>query len=352
MSGKLLNLLAISSLAILACSFGPTPVNALTVDSHHFARHLARGHDSVARKKRDNSKRCKVRPSSSSSASAPAPTDSSTPAADSGNSNTGNTNTGNNANTVTSNSGAPPPPNVSGGKGGLAWANGDDPSLANFKSNRVTQLYTWSPDIGSLPAQLGFNGVPMLWGPDQISDFVRLVQPGYANTVMGFNEPNQVGQSDIDPGYGCQLWQQYIAPLKQHGYKTVSPATTSAPDGKTWMQSFFSNGCDSDVVALHWYDVDPNAFIAYVTDFHNTFGKPIWVTEFACQNFNGGAQCTNDQTVAFFTQVTSWMDSQDFVEYYFPFGAMHDMQGVNPTNQLMAPDGGLTDLGHIFVYGS
>jgi len=38
-----------------------------------------------------------------------------------------------------------------------------------------------------------------------------------------------------------------------------------------------------DAIALHWYGTDPQAFISYVQDFHNTFNKNIWVTEFACQ---------------------------------------------------------------------
>ena len=38
-----------------------------------------------------------------------------------------------------------------------------------------------------------------------------------------------------------------------------------------------------DGVAVHWYDVRSQDFIAYITDWHDTFGRPIWVTEFACQ---------------------------------------------------------------------
>lgn len=45
---------------------------------------------------------------------------------------------------------------------------------------------------------------------------------------------------------------------------------------------------------LHWYDVKAEDFQKYVLDFATTFGKPIWVTEYACQNFNGGAQCSSD----------------------------------------------------------
>jgi len=86
-----------------------------------------------------------------------------------------------------------------------------------------------------------------------------------------------------------------------------------------------------------------------MTDFHNTFGKPIWATEFACQNFNGGPQCTRDQVFAFADEVTAFMDSTDWVEAYFPFRVMHDMQGVNQDNQLMAGDGSPTDLAKVYL---
>ena len=36
-------------------------------------------------------------------------------------------------------------------------------------------------------------------------------------------------------------------------------------------------------MALHWYGVDPQLFIQYLQLWYNTFQKPIWVTEFACQ---------------------------------------------------------------------
>lgn len=75
-----------------------------------------------------------------------------------------------------------------------------------------------------------------------------------------------------------------------------------------------------DAIALHWYGTDAKDFIAYVTDMHNTFNKPIWVTEFACQNFAGGAQCSWDQVFDFMRTVTSFMDGASFVQEYFAFG--------------------------------
>jgi hypothetical protein len=345
---KLLNLLAISSLAIFACSFRATPVNALSSGSHNVARHAFRGHDSIAKRKRGgSSKRCKPRPTTTS-APAKTPPAKTPPAQNTGHNDAVSSSSGGSSGGGSGSSGGSGFGHSGGGKVGVSWANGNDPSLSQYKSGKVGALYTWSPELPPLAKSLGFNAIPMLWGEDQIDDFARLVVQGYANTVLGFNEPNESGQSNMSPQRGAQLWQQYIQPLKAKGYQLISPATSSSPAGKIWMQDFFKacGGCSFDGIAIHYYDVTPQGFIEYITDFHNTFNLPVWATEYACQNFNGGPQCSQAQTNSFHQQISSFMDNTPWVAHYFPFGVMHDMQGVNAFNQLMAPSGAPTALGY------
>jgi len=45
-------------------------------------------------------------------------------------------------------------------------------------------------------------------------------------------------------------------------------------------------------IPIHWYDTTPDNFKQYVQNFHQQTGLDIWITEYACQNFNGGAQCS------------------------------------------------------------
>jgi O-glycosyl hydrolase len=191
----------------------------------------------------------------------------------------------------------------------------------------------------------------MLWGVKQVSQFKSLVKPGYAHVALGFNEPDHEGQAFIDAGYGADLWRQNIAPLKSQGYYLVSPATTSAPKGKVWLQSFMNScqGCNVDAIALHWYGTDAQAFIAYVQDFYNTFKKPIWVTEVACQSFAGGSQCNAGQIASFMDTITSWMDSTWYVERYCWFGAMKDTGNVNSLNGLMSGNGQPNALGWRYI---
>jgi hypothetical protein len=71
---------------------------------------------------------------------------------------------------------------------------------------------------------------------------------------------------------------------------------------------------------LHFYGTEPQDFINYVTEVYNAFKIPVWVTEFACQNFGGGEQCTAEQVQNFLQTVTEWMDKTTYVDAYFAFG--------------------------------
>lgn len=53
-----------------------------------------------------------------------------------------------------------------------------------------------------------------------------------------------------------------------------------------------------------------------------------------CQNFGGGSAVTADKVWAFYQKVIPWLDSQDFVTAYFPFGTYTmctsiDMRWIN-----------------------
>ncbi|KAG6880286.1 hypothetical protein C0992_000063 [Termitomyces sp. T32_za158] len=329
---KFLNLLALSSIAILAFSNGAAPVAALSVDSHYLHARSPAAHAVLAKKKRSaNSKRCKPRPppSAASSVAKPTTTPATTKAAETTKAPAPQAPAVQAPAPITTKAAAsaPSPPPSSGnnggsGKVGIAWPQDDDKALAFFKSDQSTRLYTWSPWIPPKATELGFQGVPMLWGEKQVSDFARIVVQGYAHTVLGFNEPNQQGQSDMTPQRGAELWKQYIQPLKAKGYSLISPAPTNAPSGKTWLQQFFAacDGCTFDGLAVHFYGTDPQAFIDHLNDMHNTFNLPIWVTEYACQNFGGGAQCDEGQVWNWMQTTKTFMDNTSWVTAYFAFG--------------------------------
>lgn len=110
---------------------------------------------------------------------------------------------------------------------------------------------------------------------------------GVAELVThSLHRPQQSGQSNLSAQDGANLWKAYLEPLKAQGLRLGSPAPSSAPSGKTWLLDFLTacaGGCTVDFIALHWYDINSTEFIQYLEDFHNTFQRPIWVTEWACQ---------------------------------------------------------------------
>jgi hypothetical protein len=56
-------------------------------------------------------------------------------------------------------------------------------------------------------------------------------------------------------------------------------------------------------------------------DFYTTFGKPIWVTEYACMDFGGPAiVCTLEQTIDFNRKIIAYMSRSPVVERYAAFG--------------------------------
>ena len=151
------------------------------------------------------------------------------------------------------------------------------------------------------------------------------------------------------------MWKTYLEPLRAQGVRLGSPAPSSAPSGLTWLQDFLTScagGCTVDFIALRlhltlifscmiietdihlepdYYDVNATEFQTYLENFHTTFQRPLWITEWACQNYNNvNAQCSENDTTNFLGQTQAFMDQAPFVERYAWFGAMENLQGVNP----------------------
>lgn len=341
------------------------------------SKHIKKRGGQVCRIKNDDGSFSVVSSSSSSSAtSAPASTDTpvaasttDTPAASSTPAPTSDAWTSSEAPAPASSSAAPPSvggnPSGSGGSGlGLAWPNGgwDCPGHAcidQYKGQTASWAYDWHYQTLQCAIDAGLEYIPMMWGAkdagQQFWDAAALWPSSVVN-VLFFNEPNDGGQANIDPWSAVQYWRQYMSPLAAKGYKIGMAATTSAPSGLKWVQDFAAACPDCwaecSFVPLHYYDTDAGRFQKYIEDYHSGLpdSRPIWVTEYACQNFNGGAQCSWDETMAFHYSMNDYFKSSPIVERWAPFGAMRNMQGVNQDNALMNPDGTITGLGSYYAY--
>ncbi|ESK92058.1 glycosyl hydrolase 53 domain-containing protein [Moniliophthora roreri MCA 2997] len=240
-------------------------------------------------------------------------------------------------------------------KAGLAWPGGDEALGQYLTTDKVSWYYSWSPQSGVKSTELEY--VPMLWGKNQVEEFNATINQTITNlnvkAILGFNEPQEKGQSNLTPQEGADLWRTYLEPLRSsRNVRLGSPAPSSAPSGKVWIQEFLeacNGGCTVDFIAMHYYDVNATDFIRYLNDYHDTFQRPLWITEWACQNFNPGNQCSYDDIVLFLNKTQSFMDETEWVERYSWFGALWDLQGVNKDNALMTSAGELTDLGAQYI---
>lgn len=260
-----------------------------------------------------------------------------------------------------------------GSKAGIAWPNGDywqpdQPQyISNYIGSKMSWYYTWSSYRVQSGDEQGLEFVPMLWGHNKVQEWRENRDKNWdgahvANALF-YNEPNQHDQSAID-AYSWDAtndWTNEYLPLRSRGIKLGGAAPTSAPDGVEWVKNFknacvntYHNAdwdCDADFFPVHYYDVDVEHFKQYLINFHDQVGKPLWVTEYACQNFNGGAQCDDGNIWYMHNQMSEWMEQQDWIHRYAPFGVMQNMQNVNPNNALMASWGGITPLGNAYISG-
>ncbi len=132
-----------------------------------------------------------------------------------------------------------------------------------------------------------FIFVPQIWGIDNQTTtlFLSALADNFTSVemlpdlpILTYNEPNQPGQALCSPSDAAIHWKTHLEPLRKingGNWTLASPAVTSAADGKTWLNEFLGNcsGCGWDFGAIHWYNVDPEAFVEYVEDFHDSFGK-------------------------------------------------------------------------------
>jgi RNA polymerase sigma factor (sigma-70 family) len=213
-------------------------------------------------------------------------------------------------------------------KGVGAWTfSGDDQALAD---SGASWFYTWSStDDGLSAPSAGF--VPMIWGSGSVTStaLAQAKQDTSCGCVLGFNEPDNSGQSNMTPSQALALWPQ----LESTGLQLGSPAVASGgatPGG--WLDQFMS-GADSagyrvNFITLHWYGSDFNTSDAvsqlqsYIEAVYDRYHLPIWLTEFALISFANGGQTfpTETQQAAFLTSATAMLDSLPYVQRYAWFG--------------------------------
>ena len=125
---------------------------------------------------------------------------------------------------------------------------------------------------------------------------VKSRNPAY---VLGFNEPERPDQANMTVAQAISSWTTISNSFTGTSTKLVSPAVSDTSDGQAWLSSFMSQATAAnlkvDAVAFHWYGVSTpdnpagaaSSFLSRVDSYHNSYNKPVFITEFAIHDWGG-----------------------------------------------------------------
>jgi hypothetical protein len=229
---------------------------------------------------------------------------------------------------------------------------------ASAGAPRVAWWYDWSTSHDGGSAAIEF--VPMVWG----STVLGSALPAGSRYVLGFNEPNFKAQSDLTPAQAAADWPMVEAQAKAISAALVSPAVNycgsasdpsacsdpTVTDPYTYLSDFFAacTGCEVDYVAVHWYNCDLPSLEGYIDGNELNggslpgfvqFGKPIWLTEFACDGTHSVAE-----QQAYMEAAVPYLEGNPNVFRYSWFSSSNIASAL-----LENPDGSPTALGTTYA---
>ena len=207
-------------------------------------------------------------------------------------------------------------------KGVAAWAfSGASTALAK---SGASWYYTWAPGHAGIGSPRGVGFVPMIWGPGSVTAATLRQVRREGHYLLGFNEPDNSGQSDMTVARALALWPR----LMSTGMKLGSPAVaTDAATPGGWLDRFMrgarASGDRVSFIAVHWYGADfatgaaVGQLRSYLRAIHARYHLPIWLTEFALIRFGAAASFPSPhQQAAFVTAAAKMLQGLSFVQRY------------------------------------
>jgi hypothetical protein len=209
--------------------------------------------------------------------------------------------------------------------------------------------YQWNANEES---SVNWEFAPMSWGQTSINtdagvaNFVGKYNSPYA---MSFNEPDDCNAQSGQ--YGNPKLCVIDEAVKNHNYLMKTGMRIVSPGGREeapfgWLEEFYNKAKAQDVridvIAVHWYDwgsnpvANPNPtalqvfnrFKTYLTNVHNLYGLPIWITE-----FNANPARSQAINAGFLALALPYLESLDYIERYcwFPYNTGTHFSGWNET---------------------
>ncbi|PRP76834.1 glycosyl hydrolase 53 domain-containing protein [Planoprotostelium fungivorum] len=186
--------------------------------------------------------------------------------------------------------------------------------LKLFETNAISWMYNWGTNSPANSSSIQF--IPMQWNDKGIEQLESKVLATCSNYVLGFNEPDLQAQAGMTPAHSCDLWKQYIRPLKEkYGIKLGLPVVTNG--GQKWLADFMSLCPDhnADFLPLHWYGQYMGDITWYIGSVHEKYPNlPIWITEYASVSKDA------NEVVKFAKESMAYLESLPWVERYAWFG--------------------------------
>lgn len=240
----------------------------------------------------------------------------------------------------------------SGTAKGLGWSTDNPSSMESlFSSSSLNWYFNWGTTATS---GLTEEFIYQQWGSSNIGNLASV--PTGA-TVIGFNEPDGTGQATMTAAAAAALYLSNFTPLRktgQIGYLgTPSITNGGGSAGITWLTEFMSlcSECEIDFVSAHWYGPTMTLFESQMTALNTSFGLPVWVTEFACTNWDVSTNPSASAISTFMSDSIAWMKTQSFIARYAWFGAMVITDtSLGTANSLVTSDGSaLSSLGSLYL---
>jgi hypothetical protein len=236
---------------------------------------------------------------------------------------------------------------------GVSHAGTDALALKQIRNLNVAWYYSWGSKY-TVTTSPGF--VPMIRSAkamDQgaIGNATSQLALTKAKNLLGFNEPDVTAQANMTVDQALRLWPQ----LQATGMRLGSPAT--AKPSSLWLEEFMAKaknkGLRVDFVTMHCY-AWPNAedFLNKVSELHEKYGKPVWVTEYAVADWSASStkpsRYSRTQIQDFMRASVAGMREMPFVERFAwktrPIG-----DPVMGASALYSADGTLTSTGRLYA---
>ena len=237
------------------------------------------------------------------------------------------------------------------GKRGWAGGNGTQADAANSY-----WYYNWWHTKPAGADAANSDWIPLVKYTNNLANKLATVT-GYSDvdTILVLNEPERSTQSDVTVTEAISIWPQFEAT----GLNLITPGISDDPNGRAWIDDFMTqannNNYRMDGFAFHWYGASTpnnptgaaNNLLSRVDHFWNTYGLPIWLTEFAIHDWGGNYtdQEIMDANEQFLDVVVPALESRSYVEAYSFYNWFDDSTIIEDVGGLWTP----TNVGDAYI---